>query len=63
MIVFPAAVNADPGLTLTELMSLGEYANVHCKLEGASEPAVKERLSDTELPLAADPEDRLREGA
>lgn len=62
VIVFPTDVSADPGVTLRETTSLGEYPSVHCSPAGAFEAAFSERLSDTELPLRADEEAKLSDG-
>ena len=60
--VLLAPVNAAPATAVRELISLGAYESVHCKPAGALVAAFKERFSDTEPPLTADPEARLRDG-
>ena len=59
--VLPALVSAAPGATTTDVASLGTNPNVHCESAGAPPLVLNERLSDTEPPSTAEPDDRLRD--
>jgi hypothetical protein len=59
--VLPAALTAAPGATATELTSPGANANVHCDPAGPVPLVLNERLSDTEPPSTAEPDERVRD--
>jgi hypothetical protein len=61
--VSPAAVRAGPAEALTEAIAVDGYVSVHCTAAGPLLPALKERFSETALPLGADPEAKLSDGA
>ena len=63
LIVFPAAVSAEPAVTLSEATSVGEYPIVHWRPAGALAAALNERLSESEVPWRADPDAKLNDGA
>jgi len=59
--VFPSLLSADPAATTTELTSPGANEYVHSTPAGAVPLSLNERLSATEPPSAAEPEERLIE--
>ncbi len=59
--VLPALVSAAPGATTTDVASLGTKPSVHCESAGAPPLPLNERLSDTEPPSTAEPDERLRD--
>jgi hypothetical protein len=63
LIVFPAAVSAEPAVTLSEATSVGEYPSVHWRSAGALASALNEKFSESEVPCRADPDARLSDGA
>jgi hypothetical protein len=63
LIVVPAAVSAEPAVTLSEATSVGENASVHWRAAGALAGALNERFSESEAPWKADPEAKLSDGA
>jgi hypothetical protein len=63
LIVFPAAVSAEPAVTLSEVTAVGEYPIVHWSPAGALAAALNERFSESEVPWRADPEAKLSDGA
>jgi len=59
--VLPAVPRVAPAATTTELTSLGANERAHCKPAGAPPLPFNERLSATEPPSTAEPDDRLSE--